>query len=102
MPKYYVKSGEVSVVVSAVDAEGAALWAIHRNADLPEVIESELCDETDWQDMLPEWASQELGDSISVSERGLGRADAGRFATGDAMTKYGQLLVAVERLLGGM
>ena len=105
MPKYYVKSGEVSVVVSAIDAEGAALGAIHRNADLPEVVEADFCDDdscedTDWQDMLPEWAREELADTIEVSERGMGRSDAGRFATDDAMTKYGQLLVAVERLLG--
>ncbi len=100
MPKYYVKSGEVSIVVSAMDAEGAALWAIHRNADLPDIIDADVCDDTDWQEMLPEWAREELADSIEVSERGLGRSEAGRFATNDARIKYGQLLVAVERLLG--
>ncbi len=100
MPKYYVHSGAVSMVVSANDAEGAALWAIHQNSRLPELVESDCVDDLDWQDMLPAWASDEFDDSIAVSERGLGRNDAGQFATEAALVKYGQLLVAVERLLG--
>ena len=33
MPKYYIESGNVSFVVCANDAEGAALWAMHRTID---------------------------------------------------------------------
>lgn len=104
MPKFYVQSGEVSLVVTAMDAEGAALWAIHQHTQLPESPE-EACTEAaglpDWDDLLPVWAADlpELGATIRVSERGAGRSDAGRFATDEALAKYGQLLVAVERLL---
>lgn len=127
MPKFYVQSGSVSLVVAAMDAEAAALWAIHQNSELPETgscragleqsagdlscdgdlycedtcCEDTCCDETAWDDLMPEWAQlDEFGDSIRVSERGLGRSEAGRFETATAMQKYGQLLVAVERLLG--
>jgi hypothetical protein len=104
MPKFYVQSGDVSLVVSAMDAEGAALWAIHQHSRLPESA-GQLADESaelpDWDDLLPDFAAElpELGKTISVSERGSGRAEAGRFATDAALAKYGQLLVAVERLL---
>ncbi len=104
MPKFYVRSGEVSLIVTAMDAEGAALWAIHQHSRLPESVEG-IPDGPEelpaWDDLLPDFAAElpELGTTIRVSERGAGRADAGRFATDAAMAKYGQLLVAVERLL---
>ena len=33
MAKFYIESGNVSFVVCANDAEGAALWAMHRMID---------------------------------------------------------------------
>ena len=38
MAKYYIQSKNVSFVVCATDAEGAALWAMHR------VIDEKICD----------------------------------------------------------
>lgn len=104
MPKYYVQSGSLTMIVTACDSEAAALWAIHRHSELPEIVDA-ACgnDGTEWDDLLPEWAQgEEFDATICVSERGPGRSEAGRFATRDALRKYGQLLVAVERLLGRM
>lgn len=105
MPKYYIQSGDVSMVVTAHDPEAAALWAIHQHSQLPEQFASGEVDldpdAADWQNLLPECAAlPEFGPAIRISERGFGRAESGRLATDDAMRKYGQLLVAIERLLG--
>ena len=45
MAKYYIESGDVSFVVSACDAEGAALWAMHR------IIDSKI---NDWESLAGE------------------------------------------------
>ncbi len=49
MPKYYVQSGNVRTVISAEDAERAALWVIHRTMQqvLPVYDEEETCHDTE-------------------------------------------------------
>ena len=39
-----------------------------------------------------------LGETISASERGFGRADADEFDTFDLVTEWNQLMLALERL----
>jgi hypothetical protein len=99
MPKYYVQCGTVQRLVTAEDPRGAALWAVH------EIIDQAIdLDAVDWEDeseienldlirvMLA------LGSTISVSELGFGRSEAGLYDTPDIMTEWSQLIVAVSRL----
>jgi hypothetical protein len=117
MPKYYIQSGNVSFIVSACDAEGAALWAMHRTMD------EKICDfEDNTMDsvaesyMLPIHEKEIEGvpaavpyeamlnglsmfeESIKVSERGHGHADAGELGTEDIFHQWRQLMQAVDRL----
>lgn len=116
MPKYYIESGEVSFVVSACDAEGAALWAMHR------VIDSKI---NDWEMMAGEsvlddgYGRQidgvpaaipyeamleglaEFDSEIRLSERGFGYDEAGCLETETIFHTWRQLMMAVDRLHEG-
>ena len=93
MPKYYVQSGNVEVVTSALRSRGAAIWAVHRtlSQSLPF-----LCEET--SDVLALDGVTRLGDTISVSEQGFDRPDAVIFDTFDIVHEWNQLLVAIDRI----
>ena len=117
MAKYYIQSGQVSYVVSACDVEGAALWAMHR------IMDEKICDHEDallsdgidpfdlpisdseiegvpqavpYEAMLQGLA--EFDESISVSQIGFGRSDAGELDTEDIFHQWRQLMQAVDRL----
>lgn len=121
MPKYYIQSGNVSFTVSACDAEGAALWAMHRTMD------EKICDFEDnimdtvadpcllpvdqteiegvpaaipYEAMLNGLAMFE--EFICVSERGHGRTDAGQLQTEEIFHQWRQLMQAVDRLHDGL
>jgi hypothetical protein len=94
MPKYYIESGKLQVVVHAKNSRGAALWAVHRSLAslLPFMSESARHDGEAEQNLAA------LGESISASERGFGRSDAEEFDTFEIVTEWNQLMVALDRL----
>ena len=117
MPKYYIESGNVSFVVNANDAEGAALWAMHRTIDdmicdyedevllRGQLVEDALAYEepvdgvphnVPFEPMLEGLA--EFGETILISERGFGRDDAGRVDTDETFGQWRQLMMAMDRL----
>ena len=78
MPKYYVESGHLQLVVDAIDSEDAAVKAIQWSFDKAERGQS------DESLRSPEEAEVRDGDfdvEIEVSERGFGRLDAMIFDT---------------------
>jgi len=117
MPKYYIESGNVSFVVCANDAEGAALWAMHRTID-DKICEYE--DELSLRSHLIEDAATyeepidgvpenvpfepmleglaEFDEKIIVSEIGFGRDDSGCLETDEVFNQWRQLMAAVDRL----
>ena len=93
MPKFYVQSGNVELVTTAIHCRGAAIWGVHRTLShsLPF-----LCDET--TDYLALDGLTRLGDTIRVSEQGFDREDASEFDTLEIVSEWNQLLVAIDRL----
>lgn len=111
MAKYYIQSGEVSFVVTACDAEGAALWAMHR------IIDEKICDhEAEDRDPCDGYSRKIAGvpaavpyeamldglaafdEEILISERGFGRDEAGCLETESIFHQWRQLMLAVDRL----
>lgn len=116
MAKYYIESGDVSFVVSACDAEGAALWAMHR------IIDSKI---NDWESLAGESVLDdgysrlidgvpaaipyeamldglaEFDAEIRLSERGFGYDEAGLLETETIFHTWRQLMMAVDRLHEG-
>lgn len=92
MPKFYVQSGSLEMVLAARDSRCAAIWAAHRtlSQSLPF-----LCDEPGDYEQLSDVTR--LGDTMHVSERGFDRDDAEEFDTLDVITEWNQLLVALDR-----
>ena len=93
MPKFYVQSGNLEVVLQAHDSRCAAIWAVHRSLShtLPF-----LCEESgDYAELAD---LTRLGDCVTVSQRGFDRCDAEVFDTLDIVTEWNQLLVALDRL----
>ena len=93
MPKYYVQSGSLKMVLQAKDSRGAAIWATHRalSQSLPF-----LCDETEDCLALPDLTR--LGQSIEVSQQGFDACDSIAFGTLDVVSEWQRLLVALDRL----
>jgi hypothetical protein len=117
MPKYYIESGNVSFVVCANDAQGAALWAMHRTID------DKICEYEDELSLRSHLAADaaayeepidgvpenvpfepmleglaEFDEEIRVSELGFGRDDGGRLETDEVFNQWRQLMAAVDRL----
>jgi hypothetical protein len=93
MPKFYVQSGNLEMVLQAHDSRCAAIWAVHRT--LGQTLPF-LCDEPGNYVELADLTR--LGDSVVVSERGFDRSDADEFDTLDIVTEWNQLLVAIDRI----
>lgn len=93
MPKFYVQSGNVELILQAHDSRCAAIWAVHRtlSQSLPF-----LCEEASDYAAIADLTR--LGDLIAVSERGFDRDDAACFETLEIVTEWNQLLVALDRL----
>ena len=93
MPKFYVQSGNVEMVLQAHDSRCAAIWAVHRtlSQSLPF-----LCESANDYGAIADLTR--LGDEIVVSERGFDRADAQHYDTLDIVTEWNQLLVALDRM----
>jgi hypothetical protein len=93
MPKFYVQSGSLEMVLQARDSRCAAIWAAHRTLSwsLPF-----LCDEP--TDYTQQADLMRLGDTIRVSQRGFDCEDAAVFESFDIVSEWNQLLVALDRL----
>jgi len=124
MAKFYIESGNISFVVCANDAEGAALWAMHRSID-DKVCQYE--DEADVRAQLVEDAMlfeasdgehedvpgnvplepmleglAEFDETIKISQRGFGRDDEGCIDTDEVFRQWRQLMTAMDRLFDQM
>src|SRR6185295_6060577 len=93
MPKFYVQSGNIELVLQAHDSRCAAIWAVHRT--LGQTLPF-LCVEA--EDFAALADITRLGDAICVSERGFDRSDAAHYDTLEIVTEWNQLLVALDRL----
>ena len=93
MPKFYVQSGGLEMVLQAKDARCAAIWAAHRtlSQSLPF-----LCEEPSDYRLLADLTR--LGERIRVSQRGFDRDDAIVFDTLDVVSEWNRLLVALDRI----
>jgi hypothetical protein len=93
MPKFYVQSGDVEMVLQANDSRCAAIWAVHRtlSQSLPFLCEN-AADYAAIADLT------RLGDAIAVSERGFDRPEARWYDTLDIVTEWNQLLAALDRM----
>ncbi len=93
MPKFYVQSGGLEMVLQARDSRCAAIWAAHRtlSQSLPFLCE-EPADYAQLADLT------RLGDTIRVNQRGFDRDDEVVYDTLDVVSEWNQLLVALDRL----
>ncbi len=94
MAKFYVSSKNVRLVVQAADAEGAALWAIHQVIEQKLESTSQIIDGQRITAAFADWDK-----TISVSEQGFERFEAGSFITEDTVQHYVELIVALERIV---
>ncbi len=90
MAKFYISSANSKMIVQAEDAEGAALWAVHQTLEQNESPSKVIASENN---PLASW-----GDSISVSEQGFDRHDAGCYSTEQTLKHYVELMIALERI----
>jgi hypothetical protein len=93
MPKFYVQSGNLEIVLQAHDPRCAAIWAVHRtlSQSLPFLCEEPI-------DYVAADASSRLGEVIRVNERGFDRPDAAIFDSLEIITEWNHLLVALDKL----
>ena len=100
MSKFYVACGSQTLVVAAESAKQAAMrlidetmaahiW-IYDDADLSE---------QNRRDHLVLEALLHLGSSISVSERGMGKSDAGTFGVPELLDEWHRLMVCIHLML---
>ncbi len=99
MAKFYVQSGNVRSVVSADEAEKAALWIVHKTLQqvVPVYEDSELTAE-EKSDVALLQGIMVLGNQIQISEKGFDRDDAENIDTFDLLVHWHQLMIALDRL----
>ncbi len=101
MSKYYVQSGNVSFVVSAADAEGAALWVLNRTIDawipIDDIRQRPISDQ-----MVATFifGFSNLGHVFNISEIGFDRDEVAKFETDELFYKWRSLLRAMQHLFG--
>lgn len=99
MSKYYVTCGSLALVVTADSPQQAAMRL------LDEAMASQIwiyddcgLSDGDRRDHLVLEALLHLASEISVSERGLGRCDGGRFGVPELLEHWHCMMTAVSRL----
>lgn len=100
MAKYYIQSGEINVVVSAGDAEAAALFVL--NQTINSLLEIENVDERLIDNSNMEFVIQclELLDNeFLVSEIGFGRNEVATFDTELMFKRWCELMTAMNELM---
>ena len=100
MSKFYVSCGPISLVVTAVDTEAAAMQLIDRALQPHRWIydDAGLSDD-DRRDHLMLEALMHLAPEVTVSERGHGRCEAARYGTPDAIQRWHATTTAIARLM---
>ena len=78
MSKFYVQSGDLQLVIMAVDAEEAAIKTVQLSCDQRDTLH--LNDSLE-NAQYPQSDALELHDDIFISEKGFGTRDAQRFDT---------------------
>lgn len=99
MAKFYVQSGTLKLVVHAVEADRAALWAVHKvlSQVLP-VFDDEELSPHEKQTVVAFHGAQVLDETLRLSELGFDRADAEVFDTAETITEWAQLVLALQRI----
>jgi|688.fasta_scaffold00106_8 hypothetical protein len=99
MAKYYVQSGNFRSLVSADDAEKAALWIVHKVIQQVLPVDDDLeLDPTQKGQAVIAHGIMVLGNQIVVSEQGYCGDDSQFFDTFDLLTHWHQLMLALDRL----
>lgn len=96
MAKFYVQSGTLRAVVDSVDAERAALWAVH--TAMEQVMPLDCVEEVVVEKSLDPTDMIALGETIQLSEIGFDRDDCLQIDTLEAFHHWNQLLQAIEKL----
>lgn len=94
MPKFYVESGNLQLVVHAKHARGAAIWAVHRVLSQLLPFLAEGAPPASGASNPP----AALGELIRTSERGFGRDDGAVHNTFDVVCEWNRLIVALDKL----
>ena len=99
MAKFYVQSGNVRTVISADDAEKAALWVVHKALQqvIPVYEEAELSPDQKSEIALVQGILV-LGNEIQISEVGFDRSDSHKRDTFELLVHWHQLMIALDRL----
>ena len=100
MSKYYIESGEVKVIVAAVDAEGAALFVLNQtiNKLLPvETIDERHVDADAMSYVIK--CLELLGNEFHISEIGFGRHEVAILDTELLLKRWCELLCAMNNLM---
>ena len=100
MAKYYIQSGEVKTVVTAVDAEGAALFVL--NQTINKLLPIEPVDQRHVDDGTMRYVVQcleLLGNEFHVSEIGFGQCEVAIFDTELLFKRWCELLTAMNNLI---
>jgi hypothetical protein len=99
MAKFYVQSGTLKMVIHAVEADRAALWAVHKvlSQVLP-VFDDEELSPQEKQTVVAFHGAQVLDETIRLSELGFDRDDAEVFDTAATITEWAQLVLALQRM----
>lgn len=99
MAKYYVQSGTLKMIVHAAEADRAALWAVHQvlSQVLP-VFDDEAFSPREKQSVAAVHGHLVLDEDIRLSEQGFDRDDANVFHTGDVVTEWSQLVIALQKI----
>ena len=99
MAKFYVQSGNFRTTINAVDAEKAALWAVHKVMEqvLPFQDDLEIpADQKSYKCI--EQGLMVLGETMQISQLGFDSADQTVLDTLELQIHWHQLTIALARL----
>ena len=100
MAKYYIESGDVRVVVSAVDAEAASLFVLNQTVN--RVLPTGTTDPIRLDDIAMKYATQcleVLGNEFHVSELGFGHSEVAIFDSELIFKRWCELTTAINHLM---
>jgi hypothetical protein len=99
MPKFYVQSGTLQIVVHAQSEDRAALWAAHQVlAQVLPVFDDAELSPIEKQTAAAVEGLFVLADEIRISERGFDREDALIFDTAEVVSEWSQLVIALGKI----
>ncbi len=100
MPKFYATCGSQALVVDADSADQAAMRLVDETlAAHIWIYEDSGLSEQDRRDHLILEALLHLGSVIAISERGLGRSEAGSFGIPEMLDQWHRLMSAISQAL---